>query len=255
MKKKKIQLKNNITITFYDNERENTKTLLFAHGWAADKDNLKAIYQHLSGDFRIIALDLPGFGESSYPEEGAGSPAYAEYIKEFLSLLDIKSVIYTGHSFGGKIGILLAVSCPGLIEKLVLVNSSGLRAKRNLFWYLKVYFFKLQKFFYLSILRNPQALERLKSKFGSDDYKKAGSMRNVMVRTVNEDYSEKLKDISCPVFLYWGALDRDTPLWMAHKMEKLIPDAALYVVKKGNHFSFVQDNRIIEIIRSLASNS
>lgn len=253
MEKKNIQLKNKCTISYYDNGVPDAKTLFFVHGWAADKDNLKAVYHSLEDTFRVIALDLPGFGESSRPPGNVGSPEYAEYIKEFLEILGISRVIYTGHSFGGKIGILLALSCPDLVEKLVLIDSSGLRAKRNVLWYLKVYFFKLQKFFYLKISGSKKGLEKLKNRYGSDDYKNAGPMRDIMVKTVNEDYREKLKDISCPVFLYWGACDKATPLWMAKKMEALIPDSALYVVKKGSHFSFLEDDRIIHIIRSFAS--
>jgi pimeloyl-ACP methyl ester carboxylesterase len=90
----------------------------------------------------------------------------------------------------------------------------------------------------------------LKNKYGSSDYKNAGKMRDIMVKTISEDFTEYLPEIRCPVFLYWGDKDVDTPLWMAKKMARMIPDSGLYIVKGGGHFSFIDDNRIISIIDS-----
>ena len=91
------------------------------------------------------------------------------------------------------------------------------------------------------------------NKFGSEDYKNADKLRPVLVNVVNEDFTDLLKKIKCPVFIYWGEKDMSTPLWMAKKMNKLINDSALYVVKNGGHFSFLDDNRIISIIKSFIS--
>lgn len=71
-----------------------------------------------------------------------------------------------------------------------------------------------------------------------------------MVKTVNEDFTGILNKINCPVFLYWGEKDKDTPLWMAKKIKNKIKDSALYIVKNGSHFSFLEDNRIISIIQA-----
>ncbi len=75
-------------------------------------------------------------------------------------------------------------------------------------------------------------------------------MRDILVKIVNEDFTKLLVKINCPVFIYWGENDKATPLWMAKKMNKLIKDSALYIVKNGSHFSFLEDNRIISIIKS-----
>jgi pimeloyl-ACP methyl ester carboxylesterase len=240
-----------LNICYLDNNLLSDKVILFSHGWGADKNNLSGIFNNFINDFRVIAIDLPGFGESSSPAEVIGSPEYSDIIRKFLDNLGIKKITYVGHSFGGKIGIILASKYPELIEKLILINSGGLRAKRNLIWYLKVYSFKFLKYFYSKILKDQKKIDDLKNKHGSDDYKNAGNMRNILVKTVSEDFSELLPQIKAPTFLYWGNKDSATPLWMAKKMNKLIKDSGLYVVKNGGHFSFVDDNRIISIIRSL----
>lgn len=250
MNKKKVAVNDEYTISYYDNENYDKKTLVFVHGWAADKDNLKCVYQPLLDAYRIISVDLPGFGESTQPGEVVGSIEYAFVLQRFFSVIRIRDIHYIGHSFGGKIGIVLAATYPDLIKRLVLIDSSGLRARRYIDWYLKVWFYKTLKFIYLHLFKSERGVEFLKKRFGSDDYKTAGSMRGILVKTVQEDFSDLLCKIVCPVFLYWGEKDKATPLWMAKKMEKEIKDAALYVVKNGTHFSFVEDNRIISIIKA-----
>jgi len=249
---KKLQLSNKLDIYYLDNELKNKKILVFVHGWGADKYNLKAIYDSLKNDFRIFSIDLPGFGSSSKPYLIIGSEDYAEYLNEFFSRLNLKNINYIGHSFGGKIGIILAGSYENLISRLVLIDSGGIRSKRGIRWYIKVYTYKLLKIIYLKIFKSEKNIEKIKNLFGSDDYKNAGDLRNILVKVTQEDYTHLLKKIKCPVFLYWGEKDTSTPLWMAKKMNTLIKDSALYIVKNADHFSFLKDNKIISIIRSFA---
>ena len=242
--------RHNLSISYLDNEESDKKILLFVHGWQADKNNLKAIFNYLQNIYRIISIDLPGFGGSTKPDSKIGSIEYAEYIFEFLDKLNIKKICLVGHSLGGKIGIILAANHKNLVEKLVLIDSAGIRNKRSVIWYIKVYQYKILKFIYKQIFNSEKLINRLKESSGSIDYRNAGVMREILVNITNEDFSDLLSMIDCPVFLYWGEKDKDTPLWMAKKMNRLIKDSALYVVKNGSHFSFLEDNRIINIIKS-----
>ena len=76
-------------ISYYDNEQEDCPTLLFVHGWGADKDNLRAVYQPLSDKYRIVSIDLPGFGESTAPSEVIASPDYMEIVRQFITALNL----------------------------------------------------------------------------------------------------------------------------------------------------------------------
>ncbi|MBP5449285.1 MAG: alpha/beta hydrolase [Spirochaetales bacterium] len=249
--KKSIAI-NQYNISYYDNERKDCPTLLFIHGWGADKDNLRAVYQPLSDKYRIVSIDLPGFGESTAPSEVIASPDYMEIVRQFITALNLPKLTYIGHSFGGKVGILLASHYPDMIQNLILIDAAGLRAKHSLKWHCKVASYKIAKFFILNILHNPAMLERMRSKAGSDDYQATvGIMRQILVRVVNEDFSDCLPQIHCPTFLYWGECDEATPVWMAHKMNKLIPDSGLYIVPDGGHFSFLKDLRIVGIIETM----
>lgn len=250
MKKKSINVFG-YNLFYLDNEKYELKTLLFVHGWGADKDNLRAIYQKLLNEYRVISIDLPGFGESSAPKQVIGSDDYARIIVEFLNKLNINQISYIGHSFGGKLGLVLAGNKMVDIKNLVLIDSSGVKPKRGLVWYVKVYFYKIMKFTYIKLVKDEKKIEAFKKKFGSDDYKNAGNMLKTFVKIVNEDYTYILDKISCPTFIYWGEKDLDTPLWMAKLMRKKIKDSALFVVKNGGHYSFLDDERVSSIIREL----
>ena len=96
----------------------------------------------------------------------------------------------------------------------------------------------------------PNALNNLKKKFGSADYRNATPiMRDTLVKTVNEDLTDLLPNIKQSTLLIWGENDTATPLEDAKKMESLIKDSGLVTIKGAGHFSFVEQpafvNRVL----------
>lgn len=75
--------------------------------------------------YRTIALDLPNFGHSSPLPGEADLHVYADYVKKFIDGLHLESPIVVGHSLGGAVAQSLALRYPGLVEALVLVDSSS----------------------------------------------------------------------------------------------------------------------------------
>ena len=66
-------------------------------------------------------------------------------------------------------------------------------------------------------------------------------MKQVLVKTVNEDLTDMLPNIDVPTLLIWGERDTATPLKDAKIMEEKIPDAGLVVLKNAGHYSFLED--------------
>ena len=85
-------------------------------------------------------------------------------------------------------------------------------------------------------------LANLMKKFiGSPDYKNAsGIMREVLVKTVNEDLSECAKKIKSPTLLIWGRQDEAVPLSEAKELESLLKDGAL-IVLEGTHYCYLEN--------------
>ena len=64
-------------------------------------------------------------------------------------------------------------------------------------------------------------------------------MRQTLVNIVNQDLLSYAKRVSLPTILIWGDLDREAPLWMGKKLEKVIPDAALIVHAGAGHYAYL----------------
>lgn len=244
---------NNLKIHYTD--QGTGKPILLLHGWGSSVDVWKGIISAFTGTHRLIALDFPGCGKSDMPNRPLNSDDYANLVLEFIKALNIHNPILIGHSHGGRTIIKLVGSGMLSPEKIVLIDSAGLVPKKNIKQKLKIRTFKTIKgVLTLPLIKNhtKSLLEKARSYFGSADYKLAPEvLRKTLVNLVNEDLSHLLPNIKAPTLLIWGDQDTATPLSDAQKMEKLIPDAGLCVIKGIGHFSFLE--RPFEVIAILKS--
>lgn len=232
-------------------ESGNGQPFVILHGWGCNKELFSFLHDHFDHRFRVISIDLPGFGESEEPKEVWGSFDYAESISQLLKELNVEKPIVFGHSFGGR--VLLAMAQMLEYDKMILTGSAGLVPKRPLSYYFKIYRFKAMKWLYLHsplCKMYPVWLEKKRSKSGSSDYNQASEqMRKIMVKVVNEDLASEIAQISTPTILLWGTKDTATPLADGQRMEKLLRDGALIPLENGTHYAILeQKNRCLAII-------
>ncbi len=219
------------------------ENILLMHGWGCSIETVLSIFNHLKNRFKVYAIDLPGFGESDEPKEIWGAYDYANAVKTFIDKIGINKVHLIGHSHGGRISIILANKYPELVDKVILVDAAGVKPKRHIKYYAKVYTFKTLKKLYNIINFWTDKEERMKKfykKFGSTDYRNAnGIMRKILVKLVNEDLRPLLKGIKSSTLLIWGRNDKATPVYMGKIMENEIPDSGLVVLENAGHFSYL----------------
>ncbi|MBI4871675.1 MAG: alpha/beta hydrolase [Candidatus Riflebacteria bacterium] len=98
--------------------------LVLLHGWPVSSVYWRLNLPGLSEHFRVLAVDLPGFGCSFAPAAGSAIPDQARRIAEFLVGLGVGPASVLGHSMGGMIGARLAASEPALVHKLVLLAAA-----------------------------------------------------------------------------------------------------------------------------------
>jgi pimeloyl-ACP methyl ester carboxylesterase len=238
---------NELTIHYNDNQHTG-KCVVLLHGWGQNKEMMEPIEQQFKNDFRIINLDLPGFGASDIPFKPWGVYEYTEFLKEFLELINVKTPVLIAHSFGARLAIIFASRYP--TQKLILTGAAGIKPKRSLGYHVRVRTYKMAKVvFMLPGLNKHQ--ESMRKFFGSSDYRAiSGIMRQSFVKIVNEDLTSLLPQIACPTLLIWGEKDDATPLWMGKLMEKKIPDAGLVIFEDDDHYAYwnqiVRFNRICE---------
>ena len=218
--------------------------VLLLHGWGANIKTMQPIFDILKNRCRVVALDLPGFGESDKPLTPWNSYDYADIVKKFIDILSLKDIILFGHSHGGRISIILSSAYQSIIKKLILIDSAGIIPKRSLKYYFKVYKYKLLKKLYLLLNKNNKHnLEHFYKKFGSEDYKNAENeiIRKTLVKVLHDNIESHLTDIKAPTLIIWGEDDIDTPLYMAKRLNEKIPESGLVILEGAKHYSYLDN--------------
>lgn len=242
----------------YTDSEKGEKTVVMMHGWGCNHTTLASIERvALSCGYSVINVDFPGFGDSQEPNDVWGVEEYTRQIEALTKELGIKTPIMLGHSFGGRVGILYASR--NQVEKLILVDAAGIKPKRSLKYYWKVYSFKaIKRLMYLFLGKETaeKHLDARRAKAGSSDYANASPMmRRILSKVVNEDLTDKLQHIKAPTLLIWGENDSATPLYDAKKMERLIPDAGLVSFPGCGHYSFLDNPmQFAAVLRSFLGN-
>lgn len=217
------------------------KVLLLLHGWGASKEAFAPVIKKMSQTMRVIAPDFPGFGKSDEPNEIWDVTKYAEFTNKFIERLQIGGAVWLAHSFGGRVVMKLYGMAAKKPEKIVLVDSAGIKPKRGWGYYVKVYSYKLgKKLLSLPGIRKTGLYEAFVKNAGSSDYKNlSGNMRATMSKVVNEDLRSYLPGIKCPTLLIWGDNDTATPMADAELMNTLLPDSGIVTLEGAGHFSYL----------------
>ncbi len=230
--------------------------VLLLHGWGSNITLFQNTIDLLSKKYKVLAMDMPGFGESEEPKEPWCVDDYVDFVLEFLSEYEPKKLTVLGHSFGGRVIIkMCSRALPFEIEKVILVDSAGVKPKKTAKQKAKQSVYKATKSIYSNALVQkmfPDALENLRKKNGSADYNAASPiMRQTLVKVVNEDLCDLMPNVTAPTLLVWGSLDDATPLSDAKIMESLMPEAGLVVFEGAGHYSFLECNA--QFLRVMAS--
>ena len=217
--------------------------IVLMHGWGCNLTTLASIEKVAAENHTVYNVDFPGFGKSEEPSEVWGVEKYTQLIEAFIKLENIENPILLGHSFGGRVGILY--SSRNKVKKLILVDAAGVKPRRSLKYYFKVYTYKIGKRLMPLIYGKKGAqkrIEDMRAKRGSSDYNNASPMmRAILSKVVNEDLKYCMPKITAPTLLIWGENDTATPLRDAQIMEKLIPDAGLVSFPGCGHYSFLDN--------------
>ncbi|HLY45320.1 MAG TPA: alpha/beta fold hydrolase [Stellaceae bacterium] len=217
--------------------------LIWAHGWGHTHQALLPLAEAMRRRAPSILLDLPGFGASP-PPPGAWSTAdYADAIAEWLGRLPAGRRIWVAHSFGTRVGLQLAARHPELLAGLFLVAAAGLPPHRPPGARLRVaarrWAFRLLR----RLTPEGPARERLRERFGSADYRQAGALRGVLVKAVGEDLSAPARAVRCPAVLLYGEDDRETPPEIGRRLDALMAQSRLIVLRGFDHWTVLTEGR------------
>jgi len=219
--------------------------IILMHGWGCNASTLASIQRTASLSHRVYNFDLPGFGDSAEPPAYWGVYDYALWLRKAIEAIGIERPSLLGHSYGGRIAIVYASEHPAEVNKIILVDAAGIKPRRSLKYYFKVYSFKGGKFLsriFMGKEKSRKWIEEQRAKRGSADYRQASpAMREIMSRSINQDLTGLLPQIKAPTLLIWGENDTATPMRDARIMEKRIPGAGLVAFSGCGHYSFLDN--------------
>jgi pimeloyl-ACP methyl ester carboxylesterase len=235
------------TLTNYQilGPKDTEETIVILHGWGRSYSDWIPIANQLKDRFKVILLDLPGFGSTPKPQTDWTIYDYTDYFEEFAKKLGLKNLIFIGHSFGGRIGIISA-SRSNLIKKLILVDSGAIEKKSLK---LKAKVFIVQSLKPLTKLLPTNIQKKLKSKAGSSDYQASGEMKKIFLNTIHEDLTHLFKNIKTKTLIIWGSNDLTLPVRNAKIIKSQIKDSELRIVwEAGHHPHLDKPKEFLEIL-------
>jgi len=119
-----VLARNNVSVT----GPAGAQPMLFAHGFGCDQNMWRYVAPRFADRFRVVLFDLVGAGGSDLsvydPERYADLRGYARDVLEICHDLDLRDVVFVGHSVSAMIGVLAAREEPDRFAKLVLVGPS-----------------------------------------------------------------------------------------------------------------------------------
>jgi pimeloyl-ACP methyl ester carboxylesterase len=244
--------------------------LVFVHGLAGCWQNWLENIPHFARSHRVIAIDLPGFGESELPHEDISMPGYGRLVDAFLGEIDVERASIVGNSMGGFIAAEVAVSHPGRVDKLVLVSAAGVMTVRNAELAVAKRLARsfhagsarvlarreglvrrrgLRRLILYGIVRHPELLQpelvyEIASGAGKPGFLDA-------FKAIHDyDFRDCLPEIERPTLIVWGRNDRIVPAGSAYRFEQLIPDSRRVIFEDTGHVPMIERpalfNRLLE---------
>jgi pimeloyl-ACP methyl ester carboxylesterase len=222
---------------------EGAPLVVWVHGWGYSHANMLPLAQAMPRGSRSVLLDLPGLGEAPLPPDAWSTADYADAVAEWLGGLEPGRRVWVAHSFGCRVGLQLAARRPELIDGLFLIAAAGLQPRRSLAARVRIaarrWAFRLAR----GLTPEGPARERLRERFGSADYRQAGPLRPILVKAVGEDLSEVARTVRCPAVLVYGDRDTETSPELGTRLNGLMPQSRLVVLRGFDHWNVLTDGR------------
>lgn len=227
------------------------KTVLIVPGWADTAASWQPIARQLSGQYKVIVLNIPGFGGTQAPPQAWGLHDYARFVAHFIEKLSEQSIFaLIGHSNGGAIAIKAVSENMIQPERLVLLASAGIRAQQQGRKRVLKYIAKTGKVatFALPSGMRQRLRARLYSGIGSD-LLVAPHLQETFKRIVSEDIQSDAGRITVPTLLVYGEDDTATPIVFGELLHQAIEGSTLERVGGVGHFLHTeQPERVATIV-------
>lgn len=118
-----VEVENEGVNISYDDSKKGDTTLLLVHGWNIDKTYWTNQTAYFAKKYRVVAIDLPGFGKSGKNRNNWNVEEYGKDITALITRLNLNNVILVGHSMSGAIVVETALKNPARVIGVVGVDN------------------------------------------------------------------------------------------------------------------------------------
>jgi pimeloyl-ACP methyl ester carboxylesterase len=224
----------------------------------------------LGTEFRVLAPDLPGFGESEKPPPTRypyGIEAFSESVVDLIAGLELGRVSVVGHSLGGATAIALAADHPELVERLVLVDPMVYPFRLDFlsrvlllplvggFFFKQLYGRRAFRRFFREHFYAPDAFvsaERIDRYYGLVNAPAARESAHAVLQAIADTRPvvARIPRIVAPTLVMWGRLDRMFPPSLGNRLAREIAGARLEVLDTGHAPNEECPEEFIRIVRT-----
>jgi len=249
------------------------EVLLLIHGMAGSSDAWRELIPRLAKNYRVVAPDLLGHGQSVKPRGDYSLGAFAVFLRDFLDELGIARATIVGHSLGGGVAMQFTYQHPDYCERIILISSGGLGP--DVGWILRVLSAPGAEFVLPVIAPSPvlKAGNKIGSWFASAGVKapRAAEIwrayssfsdrptRDAFLRTLRSVVDYRGQAVSAlnrlhirselPTMAIWGESDEIIPVEHGHAAVNFRPGARLEVLPGVGHFAHVEaPNEVADLI-------
>ncbi len=228
--------------------------LVLLHGFGGDKDHWTRFSRTLVQDYRVIAPDLPGFGDSArHADWDYSLTAQRDRLAGFVAALELSPLHIGGNSMGGHLSALYTHAHPEQVLSLVLLNNGGIDSPQPSDMFLAVGrgenplvmsslddFDRLVAF---ASYKKPFIPWPAKGVLAKKTFEQAEFNRYIFTALKDERYvplEPLLGDIERPVLIIWGEFDRVLDVSSIDVMEPLLPQAKVIVMQDTGHLPMLE---------------
>jgi pimeloyl-ACP methyl ester carboxylesterase len=248
---------------FYTEKGEG-KTIVLLHGFTESQKIWNHFVKVLSGEFRLITIDLPGHGKSECVALVHTMELHAEVVNAVLNKTGVKKCVMVGHSLGGYLTLAFAGKYPGKLKGFCIFHSHCFadsaedRENRNR----SIEIVKKDKFGYLSKFITGLFPEEVQEKFAeeisilikdAEKMPKEGVIAALEGLKVRKDQAGLLASTKLPVLFILGLKDSKAPLNRLWEMISLPSHSEALILKNTGHMGYIEDPKAtLNAIRQFA---
>ncbi|MDQ3721441.1 MAG: alpha/beta fold hydrolase [Actinomycetota bacterium] len=240
--------------------------VVFVHGLGGQWQNFLENIPRVAQEHRVMALDLPGFGQSEMPAGGEISiQAYGRVVDGFCDALGLERVELVGNSMGGFIAAEVTIQNPDRVERLVLISAAGITSS-NVFHaparllgriahaatavtaarHRRMARRPVTRHLALALVaRHPSKLRPDTAWEGLIKGADGPGLEGALMASVKYDYRDRLEEIGCPTLIIWGENDSVISVEDAHEYERRISDSRKTVMEDTGHVPMVERPRAV----------